>query len=401
MAMQKKIACGLFLIVTFGNSSLAQEPYAPQSDDQILERLPKTLSLNRDRMASIREKLAADPSNSDLASAAALGYIKMGNTESDPRFYGYARSAISPWWDQESPPASVIKIRAKLKEKDHQYREAITDLEGLLKDAPDDVQASIEIINLYRVVGDYEFARESLQRLATQQDKNATMIASIPLMAATGEAKSAYDSVAEFSATAESKSTTGSVTDGILPWATAIQGDIAASLGMFESADAHYRKALSIDGGSIHLKRTYADFLLDHQRPAPVMQLLAEHENDNGCLLLLAIAANRLGKKGLAADLKSKLLVRFKEIRLRGSLPHGRFESRYELELNENPEKALEIALENWKLQKEVRDARAVLESAVLLKNYVAAKPAIDFIKQSGNEDVALAQLIRTLEQQQ
>jgi tetratricopeptide (TPR) repeat protein len=393
--MSRLIIFGLLLLsMAEGRSSFAQEPFVPQRDDQVLERLPKTLSLNRDRMASIREKLAADPNNSDLASAAALGYIKMGNDESDPRFYGYARSAVKSWWDEESPPPSIVKIRAKLNEKDHKYKEAIVDLVGLLNKDANDLQAWVEVINLYRVVGDYDAARQSLERLSKADDQKATMIASIPLMAATGLASSAYDSVAKFSAEAEASS------PEMLPWAMAIQGDIAASLGKFESADEHYRKALSLNGGSIHLKRTYADFLLDHQRPEPVLQLLAEHENDNGCLLLMAIAANRLGKTEVTAELKSKLTIRFKEIRLRGSLPHGRFESRYELELNDNPERALEVALENWQLQKEVRDARAVLESASVLKNATAAQPIIDFLKKSKNEDVALNQLIRTLEQQ-
>jgi hypothetical protein len=101
--------CGALLLALFSSCCFGQEPYTPENDDQVLERLPKNLSLNRDRMESLRQKLVADPANADLATAAALGYIRMGNEESDPRFYGYARSAIDNWWQQERPPGGVRK----------------------------------------------------------------------------------------------------------------------------------------------------------------------------------------------------------------------------------------------------------------------------------------------------
>jgi hypothetical protein len=385
---------GVLVFVTMPTLVSAQEPYTPENDAQVLERLPKTLSLNRDRMAMIREKLAADPTNSDLASAAALGYIKMGNDEGDPRFYGYARSAIQNWWQDELPPASVLKIRAKLKEKDHKYKQAIVDLTAQLDRDQSDTQSWVEVINLYRVIGDYDAGQRSSRRLAGFDDRDAILIATTPLKAVTGQARESYEALADRSQTADQDS------PELVPWINAMQGDIAASLGDFEIADEHYRKSLALNSGSIHLKRTYADFLLDQQRPAPVLQLLAEHENDNGCLLLMAIAAHRLGESSRAERLKSKLANRFEEIRLRGSQPHGRFESRYELELNENSERALAVALENWKVQKENRDARAVLESALVAKKISAARSTIEFIKASGNEDLALAQLIRTLAKQ-
>ncbi len=383
---------GLLIFAMPPSSVLGQRPYAPDRDDQVLERLPQALLLNRDRMASIRQKLAADPSNSALAAAAALGFIRMGNEEGDPRFNGYARSAIEFWWDAELPPASVLKIRAKLKEKDHKYKQAIADLVKQLDRDPDDLQSWIEITNLYRVIGDYESGRNSSQRLKEFEDPNAFWVASAPLQAVSGNAQGAYQALVGRLRPIDAE------TPNLVPWINSMLGDIAVSLGEFESADSHYRKSLATDTRSIQVKRDYAEFLIDRQRPAPVPQLLADHENDNGCLLLLAIAAHRMGKLDRAHKLKSQLATRFKEIRLRGSKPHGRFESRYELELNENPKRALEIALDNWHLQKENRDARAVLESALVAQNRDAAMPTIKFIKASGNEDVVLAQLIDKLE---
>ena len=369
----------------------AQKPRVPASDDEVLQRLPKTLSLNRDRMATIREKLAADPSNSQFAAAAAKGFIRMGNEESDPRFYGYARAAIEAWWTAESPPAEIVKLRAKLKEKDHKYREAIVDLKNLLDRQPSDAQAWVELVNLYRVTGEYEEAWSASQHLEEFADATTVMVSQIPVLANIGAADEAYEKLQQLLKIAPEKM------PELVPWIVGTQASIDAMLHRVEAADTNFRKALTLDSGNIHLKRTYADFLLDFQQPAPVLKLLAEHENDNGCLLLMAIAAKRLRQTELLDRLKEKIEVRFEEIRLRGSKPHGRFESRYQLTLNRNPKRALEVALENWQLQKEIRDSRAVLEAALEADDQAAAEPIVDFVKASDCEDFALIKLLERL----
>ena len=381
------------LITLASLSAHAEKPRVPIDDQEVLQRLPKTLSLNRDRMATIRTQLAADPGNSQLAAAAAEGYIKMGNEESDPRFYGYAQSAINPWWTDDSPTAAVLKLRAKLKEKDHKYLEAIADLESLLERYPQDEQGWVELINLYRVIGKYDQAWKASRRLESFAEPATNLVSQIPLMAATGDAERAYQILVNQRKIAETKK------PEILPWIIATQANIDAMMHRVEDADENFRRALALNIGNIHLKRTYADFLLDFQHPEPVLQLLAEHENDNGCLLLMAIAAKRLKKTELQARLKSKIEMRFEEIRLRGNKPHGRFESRYQLALNKNPRAALEVALENWQLQKEARDSRAVLESALGAHERADAQPVVDFLKASGCQDVALNKLIEKLEQ--
>jgi tetratricopeptide (TPR) repeat protein len=344
-------------------------------------------------MASIRQRLAAAPKNTDLAAAAAEGYIKMGNDESDPRFYGYARSAIAAWWDADSPVPTIARLRAKLKEKDHQYAEAILDLEHLLEDHPRDAQAWIELVNLYRVVGNYKKAFAANLQLTEFADSTTVFITSTPLQAATGKSEEANEAVKKALIAAKQNSHV------LLPWLTATAANIAALRGDVTQADTYFRDALQLTPNNIHLKRTYADFLLDLGRPEPVLPLLKEHQNDNGCLLLMAVAAQRLKQAEATEKMKSMLATRFTEIRLRGSRPHGRFESRYQLELKNEPDQALETALENWKLQKETRDTRAVLEAALAADNRAAAEPAILFVKDSGNEDIALNRLIEKLEQ--
>lgn len=371
---------------SFGQS---QSPYIPESSDTVVESLPKSLTLNRDRMASLREQIAANPDNSQLAAAAAMGYIKMGNEEGDPRFFGYARSAIDRWWEADSPPSEVVKVRAKLLEKDHQYAAALADLQALVAREPEDAQAWIEIVNLLRVLGRYDEAAKAVTQLESFSTPATVLIAKAPLWAATGKSSQIASALNDLD-TSENAD--------LANWILATTADVHAIQGNVDLADEHYRKAISRDPNNFHLKRTYADFLLDYGKAEVVLKLLKDNEYDNGCLLLLAVAAKRLKQDNLVANLKSKLETRFKAIRLRDSVPHRRFESRYELALENNPAKALEIALENWELQKENRDARAVLEAALAAKNESAAAGVVKFLQDSGNEDAAIRKLISSME---
>ena len=95
----------------------------------------------------------------------------------------------------------------------------------------------------------------------------------------------------------------------------------------------------------------------------------------------------------LAKEWGDQLDARFREIRQRGGQPHGRYEARLDLELHNDPETALTVALEHFEKQKEVRDIRNVLEAALAANKPDAAQPVLDFLDKNGNADVVLMAL--------
>ena len=97
-------ACGLSSFVSLA-SIYAAEPYLPSEDNEVLEILPRALLAERNELNSLRKQLAAEPKNARLAKTVAARYLQIGNQEGDPRFYGYARAAIRPWWEADNPPA--------------------------------------------------------------------------------------------------------------------------------------------------------------------------------------------------------------------------------------------------------------------------------------------------------
>jgi hypothetical protein len=84
---------------------------------------------------------------------------------------------------------------------------------------------------------------------------------------------------------------------------------------------------------------------------------------------------------------------RYAAARARGDTTHRAEEARFELRLRGDAAAALRLAQENYAVQREPRDARVLLESAVAAGQRAAAKPAIDWLQRSGFEDRHLREL--------
>lgn len=380
--------------LTTGLLATAGEPFIPSDSNEVLEVLPRSLFSTRDEFATLRLKLAEDPTNIELAADVAARFVDLGKSEGDPRFYGYAQAALGPWWEATDAPSSILKLRAKLNERDHRYDAALADLKLLLRAEAQDVQAWIELANIYRVQGKYGEARKACDELRQFAGTAPTVMCSAPILAVTGQAQEAYDSLSEILPTVKDRWPTAA------QWVLTMQAEISRALGNDAQAERHLKEGLTNDPSDYYLLRSYADLLLDQGREEEVVPLLREHVVDTGVLLCAAIAARKSGQQELADQWASQLKSRFVETRLRGDQPHARFEARYELELMNDPEQALALAEANWQQQKEYRDSRNVLEAAIAARAPARARQVVEFLKQHGTQDVLFDRLVQELERQ-
>jgi hypothetical protein len=78
---------------------------------------------------------------------------------------------------------------------------------------------------------------------------------------------------------------------------------------------------------------------------------------------------------------------------LRGDTTHRAEEARFQLRLLKNPALAVQLAAANYQVQKEPRDLRVLLESALAARDTAAAQPARDWLQSTGFEDARLRAL--------
>ena len=86
-------------------------------------------------------------------------------------------------------------------------------------------------------------------------------------------------------------------------------------------------------------------------------------------------------------------------IRDSGDTTHRAEEARFHLRLKGDAKLAVALATENYRVQKEPRDARILLEAAVAAQDPGAARAVLDWLQTSGFEDALLRQLGEQLTQ--
>ncbi len=365
-------------------------PYIPDDDNAILETLPLSGDPQQRLLSQWQRQLSQDPHNLPLALRIATNYLKVGHTEADPRFDGYARAALIPWWEMPSPPNEVLLIRAMLKQRGHHFDEALEDLDQVLLSQPYHPQAWLTQAVIHQVRGQYSQARQSCAPLLRLVNSLISTSCMANISSVNGQAQKSYDALLQ------SYQQHSSATSEEQLWALTILAETAARLGHDEKAEKHFQQALALDPKDTYLLGAYSDFLLDQNRAREVEPILQENTRADGLLLRLTLAAQQLQSPQFTKYFES-LSARFADSRRRGDARHLREEARFTLHLLKEPPKALQIAQENWKVQREPWDTRILLEAALLSNNTSAVQPVLEWLKVTKLEDQQINRLMEQL----
>jgi hypothetical protein len=364
------------------------EPFVPASDDEVLERLavsPSDPTLRQ--LRALQGQLRQTPDNLVLATRVATGYLELGRVTGDPRYAGYSEAALTPWWHLDNPPSEVLVLRATLRQRMHQFDAALADLATVLNSNPRNVQARLTRATVLQVQGAYGAVREECRALKNLTSELVWTACLTGVTASTGRLDDGYRQLRA----AFDRHPPGQI--GLQSWVLTSLAEMAARAGMIPEAESHFRAALAVEAADPYLLGAYADFLLDNDRSLEVLPLLREKTGTDPLLLRYALALQAQHSKELAAQVE-KLRDRFAANRLRGDRVHLREEARFTLHLLAAPAAALELAQENWQVQKEPADVRILLESALAAHNAESIDAVRDWLKASRLEDVQLTRLL-------
>jgi Tfp pilus assembly protein PilF len=367
-------------------------PFVPESDSQVLERLPFTASDPVIReLRALHDRLKDEPNNLPLALRLARGYLELGRVTGDPRYAGYAQAALAPWWDLNQPPEEVLLLRATLRQRVHQFDAALADLAAVLSANPRNAQARLTRATVLQVQGAHNAAREECLNLRNLKQELVGTACLTNVNAATGKLRESYVQLR----TALDRQL--HVQPEARVWVLTSVAEIAARAGMAADAQGHFREALALDAADNYLLGAYADFLLDYDQPQEAAALLQDKTRADPLLLRYALALKMYRSKELPAQV-DQLRDRFEASRLRGDRVHIREEARFTLHLLNDPKTALKLAEENWQVQKEPADIRILLESALAAHDVTTLESARGWLKQTGLEDLQLEKLLKPLQ---
>jgi predicted Zn-dependent protease len=341
-------------------------------------------------LARLRAHLAKAPADPRLAAALAQRYIEQARLEGDPRYLGYAESALAPWWKQARPPSEILVLRATLRQSTHQFAAALADLDAVVLRDSGNAQAWLTRATVLTITGNFTAARASCMRLYSRAPQ---LVVDTCLAAVANVSGQAPQSYAMLKRTLERHA---GVDPALRVWVQTLLAEMAARLGDAAAAESWFRQALAFDAADSYLLAARADFLLDQRRAPEVVKLLKDKTRVDSLLLRYALALDRTDPAAAQAQ-RDALRARFDAAMLRGDTVHQREQARFELQLRKDPAAAVRLAKLNWAVQKEPADLRILLEAAAASRDREARRLALDWIArhrlQDRTLDAALEQL--------
>jgi Tfp pilus assembly protein PilF len=380
----------LALISSLIGAAALAAPYVPKDDAQVLERLPaRRGDPVMTELRGLQAAATARPGDPAAAARLARRYFELAMAEGDARYIGYAEGAVRSWRADDAP-AEVLFVRGLLKQYRHDFQGALRDLEGALRRDPEHIGARSWRAAIFMVGADYAAAREECRALEPLASELLAIGCRASVDAATGNARRAYSDL---------KAALDDRPDApreIRLWVLTRLAEFAWRVDEPAAAERHFRDALALDVKDNFLLAAYADFLLEQHRPKEVGALLRNWGQSDTLLLRLALAAKSLGLPETQTYTKN-LAERFAAAALRGERLHLAEEARFLLELKGDARAALAAAIENWKSQREPRDAAVLLEAALAAHDPKAAAPALRWLDESGFESARLRRLAAQL----
>ena len=365
--------------------------YTPGSDTEVVERLPGRASDPAiKRVDSLRKQLAARPDDTVLRVEIARRYFEMAMAQGDPRYVGYASAALAPIAQSANATSGYWMTLGLIQQFSHDFEGARASLAKAGQLDPASPEPLLWRAAIFMVEARYPESLAECERLAPLAEAAWGIGCRTYVQATTGQLEAAFQIL---SGTVKA---TPQEPPELLLWQTTRLAEMATRLDRPDLAENYFKQALKVGITDQFLLGAYADFLLLRQRPAEVLKLLADWERSDVLLLRLALAG-RAAKDKRADDWAAQLRDRFQAAALRGDRLHEQEAARFELDIEGNAAKALDLASRNYQVQKEPRDAEILMRAALGAKQAKAAQSALDWLRTSRYEDPAISALATQL----
>ena len=380
------LGLGAVLLVCYAAGAWSA-PRTPQHDQEVLERLPlKAADPQADAIRQYQKAVMASPGDAGAVADLAHRYFDLAMAYGDPRYVGYAEALIGRFAGPLT--ADLLLVRGLLRQYRHAFEEAKADFLAALDSKPDLLAAQAWRGAVLLVQADYAGARQACDGLGAGGAPTLQAGCLGLLLAYTGQLAQAYQTLEKGLALASNA--------GNRLWLHTRLAEVAAWQGRAALAERHYRNALQADLTDGYLLAAWSDFLLDQQRPREVIALLKDRAASDPLLLRLALAHQRVASPQ-AAVFAGMLEERFTATRLRGDTTHRAEEARYLLHIRRDHQAALSLALANYEVQREPRDARMVLEAALAAGQPDKAGKVLAWVKSSGFQGLPISTLVEQL----
>jgi hypothetical protein len=362
-------------------SALHAEPVQPRDDGDVIEVLPQVAGRQEER--ALRRAWAARPDDPRLAVPLARRYLDQAHALGDPRFAGRALAVLQAWPDLAKAPDDVLLLRATVQQYLHEFDPAAAALETLLARRPQNAQAWLTLATVRRVQGRIADSDRACEGIAAAGNALYAQACRAENLGLRGEFGAARSQLQTLLATPHLPAATGN-------WLLTTLAELETRAARPVEAERAYRGALAAQPDA-YTSLSYADFLMQQQRDAQALRVLADQPRSDVVLLRLAIAGARVGAASAVGDL-AELRERMAQTSLRpeARTTHAREQAMFALWVEAQPARAMELARANLRLQREPLDLWLLAQAARATGRESDRREAQQTLKEVGFHDKRL-----------
>jgi len=352
-------------------SILEAEPFRPQDDSVVVERLPKSL-LALQTLRSPLELSEIKPTDFRKTISLARDYLQIAQRTSDAAFVRYAQKLLERVQTQTN--AEALFLGAVISQHQHEFDYALTQLAAATRLAPGYEKAELLKASILTTQGRYAEATAIFAAHLKLTSSLGGLTLLLNLTSLSGSL------VRSEEALEHSIGTSASITEQAFAWC--VLAEMSLRRGDPIKAEERFTRSLELEPGNSYALAAYCDLLLAMNRQREVLDRI-ESTTTNEALLT---------RRSLAANPPTNQLKQFaQQLSANG---HLRELALLQLAVLHEPEPALENALANWTKQKEPIDALLVLKAALAAGNLKVTEPVAEWIERNGLEDHQLQKLL-------
>lgn len=331
------------------------ERYTPQDPDTIIASWSIVFSPAL-QQAQTAKRL--QPNNPATVATLANNYLAMAGLPGQSRLYGLAQAALKPLIENKTDSTQVWLAWAQVLQHQHAFDEALSAIAKVTEQEPKNINANLLAARIYLIQDKPAQARQACLKLLGYADLLTTGACILEITShQPGELSSSYDELIKL------VKREGFPTDERGPWLAQVLADMAMRQENLKAAEGWLTPQLN--NATVNYLAQWADTQLAQGLNEKVISYLSSivtsaSEVDDLLLLQLSIA-----EKKSSTDTKwQKQLAERVELReQREDSAHANELARYYLDINPQPQKALQWAQVHWQNSREYNDKK-LLERA-------------------------------------
>lgn len=341
----------------------------------------------RSRLDELAAELKNDPESADAAGDFARFAAMKARSLGDTALLRRADESLKPWADAKAPPIKILLIRANIQQIDHRFDEALNDLDQVIARSPINPQARLSRAFILSTIGQAQKAAEDCAALRPGISVYIRETCRARVSGLTGAIDEAATRMTALIGAVQATSETERL------FALSVASDLVERRGDAETAEQFYKEMQALDPDSTYMRAAYSDFLIAQDRLAEARDIIGDAPHTEALLLLRVLAATGDGDAA-AKNAAQALSIRMAVDRAELDYSHAREYARFALDHLQEADLALEMARENWRVQKEPIDARMLVRAARAAGAPEMVQEIRDWVAKTGLQDKVLSALL-------